>query len=58
MAHGNGGWRLSMAVATERCWVRDWAAKDPEHKEYFKTPKIKDMVHETLYLCYLNMISS
>ena len=37
---------------------KDRATKDPELKKYCKTPKIKGMGHETLYLCCLNMISS
>ena len=50
VVHDNGGWRrLSMAVATEKYWVERLSCK---------APKIKDMVHETSYLCYLNMISS
>ena len=37
---------------------RNLAGKDPKLKKYCKTPKVTDMIHETLHLYDLNIISS
>ena len=49
VAHDNGGWRrLSITVATERCWVEGLNCKGPELKKYCKPQKIKYMLNENV----------